>query len=316
MKGRRANPIARNKDTSVQTLGAFWGLTARNMRVFLKDKIHAALSFLTVGILFCLYVLFLRKLSIDSLTAMLTGQGAHFSGKEIDAFSDLWFLGGLIAVSCITIPLGFLGIYVSDREKGVLFDLSIAPLLKGQLAGAYFAGSVILTYGFCAVVFILANAIFAFLGYATLSAASYAAVLGILFLCTLASTAGVFALVLLIKSMGAYAAFSAITGIVSGFLMGAYMPMSVFPSFVRTFSATSPFYGGVCLLRGLITERAAEPILDALSGAGTQFCRDYGLNYWAFGIDFSKAGVAAYLAGTAVLFLGVCILCFPRRNRN
>lgn len=102
-------------------------LTLRNIKVFVKDKANVFFALMAPLIVLALYVLFIGRMQADGIKEALDQFGVSADDK-VRAFSDSWMLAGVMATSCITVPLCACGIMIQDKNRGVTADFLASPL--------------------------------------------------------------------------------------------------------------------------------------------------------------------------------------------
>ena len=108
------------------------GFTARNLKVFFKDRTSVFFSLLSVFIIIVLYVLFLGDVWITGLED-LTG---------VRYLMDSWIMAGLLTITSVTTTMGAYGIMVEDKAKKINKDFTASPIKTRTLVGGYVAGAI------------------------------------------------------------------------------------------------------------------------------------------------------------------------------
>lgn len=121
----------------MKTFSALMRLTERNIKVFIKDRANVFFSLLAPLIVLALYVVFIGRMQSDGIAEALAEYGVSADGA-VRAFSDSWMLSGVMATSCITVPLCACGTMVYDKIKGVAADFSASPIPAWLVPAAYF----------------------------------------------------------------------------------------------------------------------------------------------------------------------------------
>ena len=112
-----------------------------------------------------------------------------------------------------------------------------------------------------------------------------------------------------LHSEGAFTGVNIIVGTVTGFLIGAYIPISSFPEWVQYITLFVPGSYSAGLFRGFLMQGtlgemeriAGKPFADALSG-------EFSVHIDFFGVQLPGWGAAVILAGVALLFV-LCFVC-------
>lgn len=285
--------------------------TLRNLKIFLKDRANVFFSLMAPLIVLALYILFLGRLQSDGLLEVL--QKAGFSGAEtekaVQAFCDAWMLAGCLACACITVPLCACGVIVQDRKRGITSDLLASPVPAWMPPAAYFLS--VFAAGLCLSLIVLAVSFLwlAASGSWFLSAADVFGCIGNVFLSVLSSSALLSVVIRFVRTEGAFTGVNIIFGTVIGFLIGAYMPISLFPDGVQKFTLFIPGSYSAGLFRNLIMGGTLDEISRVTSGLVVSALeREYSFSFDFFGLEIGMGGMAAVLAISAVIFLSVCLL--------
>ena len=107
------------------------GLTKRNLLVYFKDKQSVFFSLLTSIIVFALYLLFLKGTFVDAIDSVVSGVPAlmgKISQDDLNIFTNITLLVGILGSAMITIPFNCLTTVVSDRENNVDQDILATPI--------------------------------------------------------------------------------------------------------------------------------------------------------------------------------------------
>ena len=93
-------------------------LTARNIKLYFKDKLTFFVSLITPMILIFLFLAFLRNVYEDALTSNIR---IELSKNIVNAFTGGWLFSSILSVSCITVAFCS-GMMVYDKINGVRND--------------------------------------------------------------------------------------------------------------------------------------------------------------------------------------------------
>lgn len=306
-KGRCVPPAGGAKDGIYAAFMALLSLTVRNIKVFVKDRANVFFSLLAPLIVLGLYVLFIGRMQADGISDALAQFGVS-ADDAVRAFSDSWMLSGVMATSCITVPLCACGTMIQDRSRGVSADFAASPIPAWLPSAAYFLSVAAAGLIICLIVLGVCFAWLAISGSWLLTAADAFACVGVTLLSVLSSSTLLVFLISFLRSDGAFTGINVIVGTITGFLIGAYIPISTFPEGVQYVTLFVPGSYSAALFRTLFMDGALGEMAAAVSpefaqGLSKQFSVE--LNF--FGSPLSAGGAAGILAGTVVLF-GIC--CF------
>lgn len=297
-------------------LHMIYSQTMRNLKIFLKDKANIFFALLAPLIVLGLYILFLGRIQTDGLLSALQEMGVSGGEKEIRSFADCWMLSGVMASACITVPLCACGVMVQDRNRGIRADLAASPVPGWMPPAAYFFSVVAagLIIGFAVLVICLVW--LAATGSWFLSVTDVLVLLGTLVLSVLSSSTLLVFVVGFLRTEGAFTGLNVILGTVIGFLIGAYMPLSVFPTGVQyvTLFVPGSYSAGIfrnCFMNGAldnIAQNISPEFADALAS-------QYALKLNFFGTDMPAWVMAIVLGATVLLFAVANLLAAKFRKK-
>lgn len=297
--------------------------TLRNMKIFFKDRANVFFALMAPLIVLALYILFLGRLQADGLLEALSKAGYDSAETEdaVRSFCDAWMLAGCLACACITVPLCACGVIVQDKKRGITADLLASPVPVWMPPAAYFLSVFVAGLILSLIVLAVSFLWFAASGSWFLSAADVFGCIGNVFLSVFSSSALLSIVVRFVRSEGAFTGVNIIFGTVIGFLIGAYLPISLFPEGVQKFTLFIPGSYSAGLFRNLIMGGALDEIGRITSRAVIAAIeREYSFTFDFFGQEIGPGGMAAVLAGTAVIFLIIYIflsfVTIRRRGRK
>ena len=294
-----------------------WRLTARNLKVFFKEKANVFFALLAPLIVLALYVLFLGRIQIDGILAAL-GDGASAAAETaVQSFCNSWMLAGALSCACITVPLCACGVMVTDKTRGITSDFLASPVPRWVPAASYFVSVVLAGLAIGGAVLGVCFVWLAASGSWYLSAADVFGCIGTVILSVLSSSAFLTFIIGFIRTQGAFMGVNVIFGTVIGFLIGAYMPIGYFPLGVQYFTLFIPGSWSAGMFRNFIMRGALEevaratsqPFADALGG-------EFSMTLNGFGTELGLPVMAAVLAGSVVLFAALALLAARLKKRR
>ena len=247
-------------------LRGFLGLTKRNMLVFFTDKGTLFFSMLTPMIILLLYILFLKNSLLSSLQNAATGLENLVAAKDMAQFVNGLLLTGIISSALITIPYNALEIIVRDREDKVDLDMLSTPVKRFEIILSYFCAAVASAFMQAMIVLAVGIGILSLSGDMYLSAADVVKLVGAVFLGTVSSTSVFMVVMMFFKSMGTCGAFMGIISAVSGFVIGAYMPLSEFNKSIQNVCNLVPATGITVLIRNYLTGGILRHMDECIGG--------------------------------------------------
>ena len=283
-------------------------LTRRDLKVFFKDKGMFISSLITPILLLVLYSTFLARVYRDSFFSAIPA-GFEVDPKIIDATVAGQLISSLLAVSCVTISFCANLLMIGDKANGAIRDLTVTPVKRSTLAGAYYLASAASTLivTFTALAFGLAY--LATQGW-YLSASDVLSVFLDVLLLTLFGTALSSCLHFFLSTNGQASAVGTIVSAGYGFICGAYMPISSFGSGLRRVLSFLPGTYGTSLLKNHLL----GGVFDAMGDAGFPEEAVGGIReaidcrLFFFGNEVKTPAMFAILTGAVVFFTGLFVL--------
>ena len=297
-------------------LRGFLGLTKRNMLVFFTDKGTLFFSMLTPMIILLLYILFLKNSLLSSLQNAATGLENLVAAKDMAQFVNGLLLTGIISSALITIPYNALEIIVRDREDKVDLDMLSTPVKRFEIILSYFCAAVASAFMQAMIVLAVGIGILSMSGDMYLSAADVVKLVGAVFLGTVSSTSVFMVVMMFFKSMGTCGAFMGILSAVSGFVIGAYMPLSQFNKGIQNVCNLVPATGITVLIRNYLTGGILRHMDECIGGLdGGAFMKAmidiFSYNTVVGGEIWTLNLTWIYVIISTVIFIGVLRVVYP-----
>ena len=227
----------------MNNLNVFLNLTKRHFLVFFKNKIRVLYTLLVPIIILLVYILFLRNLELSTVQNILYELEVEATPElttYINTLVDSWMLSGIIILSTITISIQTNNIIINDKENGVNRDFASSPIKNSYLIGSYFLFNFIVTMFLCLIVMLICFVYLAIMGEFFLTFIDFLIAFGVLTLSTATSTLLTIFICSFIKHESTLASIIAVFSTVAGFVIGAYMPLSMFPDWFRNICGFVP----------------------------------------------------------------------------
>lgn len=293
---------------------AYLSLTKRGVGLFLKDKAGVFFSLLAPIIILLLYVLFLADVQLESLQESLNGLA--ISDKLASSFVDGWMLAGVISVVCITVPFSAQSIMIKDKETGSLSDIMVAPVGRRVIEFSYLTSVFIVSTCICLIVLAIAFVYMAISGW-YLSVGDVFAILGMVILSLLSASLISNIICTFISTQGAHGAFTGILSAAIGFLVGAYMPLSLFPKGVQYVVLFVPGTYSAGAFRNFFMRGALEEIVKISEFAEEDLVKGFSMELDFFGKSIDLASqVWIFVAATIAIFAIVIVVKLICSEKN
>ena len=299
----------------------FIGLTRRNLLVFYKDILAIIFSLLTSIIVFVLYLLFLKGTFTDDLTGTMNGLESIIDANLVDMFVNGILLSGILGSATITVPFTCLQTIVKDKEAGVDSDICSTPIKRWKIILSYFTASGISAFFLTSLILTAGLIILNIMGAMHMPAISVASCYGIILLGSISSTALFMFVMLLMRSSSTSAAFFGILSAASGFVIGAYIPLSRFSDSVMSFCNLFPASHITSMLRKYLLTGVTDSINSDINGldngAFISAVKDvFSFNATSFGKTFTAAGSTFYILMIAFVCIVAMTIAYNRTYKR
>ena len=245
------------------------GLIKRNLLLFFKDWQSILFSLLTSIIVLVLYLLFLKGTFVSAMQSAMEqypGPASVVTEKNMDMFANLLLLTGILGSTMISVPFSCITTLVRDRASKVDYDILATPLKRGQIIFAYFVSAVLsstLLTGFILAIGLVGISL---QGDTYLNGIQLVKAFAVVALGSISASAIFMIVVLFFKSVSACEAFFGILSAASGFVIGAYIPISQFSNGVQTVCNLFPASQITIMLRNILLNGLLEHINTSLAG--------------------------------------------------
>ena len=291
-------------------------LTARNIRLFFKDKGTLVTSLITPIILLVLYVTFLGNVYRSSFLSGMPA-GLTLSEELISRFVGGQLVSSLLAVSCVSVAFCANLIMVQDKYLGSRNDFTISPVRSSTVAFSYYLATLFNALLIC---FAAAGVCLLYLAVTGAPMASgdmlrlaLDIVLLVMFGTALSS--------LICSPLSTEGQLSAVGTVISagyGFICGAYMPISQFGEGLQKVLSFLPGTYGTSLMRnhamgGAFRQMEAlgipAEVIDGIKDA-------FDCNLYFFGKRVDIPTMYLILAGSVVVLIAVYLLLTLKKPRK
>ena len=285
-------------------------LTKRNMTVFLRDKTGVFFSLLSPLLVLLLFILFLGDLQIDSVKGALESNGVLnlFESNFPKAVAYNWLIAGVLGVSCITVSFSCLSVIISDREKGIENDFKASPISNVKVYISYILGVFLSTLLIMIIVSFAGLIFLAISGSLNMKVVDYLILYGSIILGSFNASLFAYALTSFIKTTGAHGAFTGLICAVSGFLIGAYMPLSSFPKPIQYVCSIIPGSHTAGLARVSLLNNYMEEASSKSVEVANSLSDYFSIKINLFNNQIDKTGMFTFLLISTIIFLIINIV--------
>lgn len=299
----------------------FIGLTKRNLLIYFKDTMAVVFSLLTSIIVFVLYLVFLKGTYVDAINSFMDGLDALIDAADVDVMVSAILLVGIIGSAMITVPFSCLQTLIKDRENKIDYDISSTPIRRYQIILSYFTSAVISSFIVTGVILTIGLLVINCQGNLNMSAAAVASTYGIVFLGSVSATAVFLILMLFFKSTASSSAFFGILSAASGFVIGAYIPLSQFSKGVQTFCNLVPATQITILLRNNLLNGILDKINEDIGGVDQGafvggIKESFGFDATLFGNNLAVTHMVVYVLIALVISLIVLVGLYSKTYKR
>lgn len=245
------------------------GFIKRNVLLFFKDWQSILFSLLTSIIVLVLYLLFLKGTFVSAIQKAMEqypGLTSMVPQKDIDMFANLFLLSGILGSAMISVPFSCITVLVKDRVNKVDYDILATPMKREQIILAYFISALLTSILLNSIILAVGLIGIRMQGNMYLNASQVIKAFSIVALGSISASAIFMIVVLFFKTVSACEAFFGILSAASGFVIGAYIPISQFSDGVQTVCNLFPASQITIMLRNILLNGLLDHINTSLQG--------------------------------------------------
>lgn len=300
-----------NKSSNALALSV---LIKRNIKLYLKDRMTVFFSILAPVIVLLVYILFLGKMQVDTLFDEIISEGYEVTRSQVQAIINNWMISGVMGVSCITVAINANVIMVRDKMTGNINDIISSPVKKWILYLSYILSCFIITFSICFIVLMISIIYLASSGGLMMSFGDFLVILCILFFSVMSSAFFMVLVCGFLKSVSALSTLNSVFGTIIGFLIGAYLPFSMLPTYMQYVACFVPWTYSAGLfrnffMRGIVNHVAVpEETLNAL------YDKYFNLDF--FGKTITQGWMVLVLIISLVVFGLLLVIFYSNKKTN
>ena len=245
------------------------GFIKRNLLLFFKDWQSILFSLLTSIIVLILYLLFLKGTFVSAIQSAMEqypGLASMVPQKDIAMFANLFLLSGILGSAMISVPFSCITVLVKDRANKVDYDILATPMKREQIIFAYFVSAVLTSILLNSIILAVGLIGIRMQGNMYLNISQVIKAFSIVALGSISASAIFMIIVLFFKTVSACEAFFGILSAASGFVIGAYIPISQFSNEVQTVCNLFPASQITIMLRNILLNGLLDHINTSLQG--------------------------------------------------
>ena len=275
-------------------------------------------------IVLALYLLFLKDTfvnAMDSAMNQFPSLSSLIDKNDKDMFANLILLTGILGSAMITVPYNCLITLVKDRENKVDYDILATPLKRGQIILSYFVSAAFSSVILTSIILAVGLVTICMHGDIYLGAIDILKAFGVVALGSISATSIFMIVVLFLKSVSASGAFFGLLSAVSGFIIGAYIPISQFSEAIQTVCNIFPASQITIVLRNVLINGLLEHMNTTLDGVDqgmfvTSIKELFSFKARLFDGYFDMSQMLVYIVVSIVICIVVQILVYSKTYKK
>ncbi|WP_338822728.1 ABC transporter permease [Mycoplasmopsis felifaucium] len=220
-------------------------LFMRNVKLFFTDKRRMIMTFFSPIVTVFIFILFGRYLFEQSVKGL----------NNIDKmkFADGSLLVGLMGMTTLTNGISLSVFMVQDSEKKIFNDFSITPIKTSTIRLSYLLFNCLLNIWICLMMFIIIIVYMALRGTIGILSGNKSLYVYLIIILGGIMNSVLFTFVLsYLKSVSAFSAISGALSSVSGFFIGAFIPLTILPLWLNGIATVIPTTQIVSLMKWVV----------------------------------------------------------------
>ena len=288
-------------------------LTKRNIRLFLRDRATVFFSFLSSAILVALYFLFIANFFMQGFEQ----SDSTLSASDINFVVYLQMMAGVLILNSLSLSLGAFITAAKDFESRRTDNFLLTPLSVGKLLVSYLLSGFIVSFTLNALTWCGSALLIGILTGQFITAVTLFSGFGVLAAASAISSAIMILITAVIRSSGALAVISGISGTFLGFLCGIYIPYAGLGESTAKVGSLLPYTHLTIWFKRIvlgdafeklnIAEEWIEPLMDEVFSA---------MNLGLVGLDISLPVMLILCAVFGVGCLAVAFVVLRKRMRR
>lgn len=295
-------------------------LTARNLKVYLRDKGAVFFSLLSALIVICLMVFFLGDMSIDGILEILDSfpqKEYEENRKNAELLVLSWTCAGILSINAVTVSLAVYSGMIKDRVSGRLNAIYTAPISRLKIALSYIASAWTASVFVCLLTLVITEVYGVASGMKPYTGLEHVELVAMIMLNSFVYAALMYPLSIMAKTEGAWSGFGTVIGTLVGFLGGIYIPIGSLADGIAGLMKCTPVIYGTSLFRSIMTRSILE---TAFQGVPMDIVEEY---REIMGIQLTVADhtlnlrdecLILFACGVFFLAVGMCMLKYEKKS--
>ncbi|TPE57359.1 hypothetical protein FJO69_01890 [[Mycoplasma] falconis] len=241
-------------------------LIKRNLLLFFRDKRKVIMTFFSPLITLFIFILFAKSLYTQNISKEMTSVQSQIGNGSL--------LVGLLGISLLTNAISISILIVNDSEKNVFNDLSMTPIRTSTIRISYLIVNVILNIALTTMIYLVLLAYLAISKNlseqiitiedkqivipALLTIKTGFSIFGMIVLGALLNSTFFVFVFSFVKNTTVFSVLSGALSSTSGFFIGAFIPITILPLFLKNLASALPATQVVQVIKYLTFLNLAE----------------------------------------------------------
>lgn len=298
----------------------FLALTARNIKVYLRDRGAVFFSLLSALIVICLMVFFLGDMNIDEIVEILDS----FSLKEYEENKKnaellvlSWTCAGILSINAVTVSLAVYSGMIKDKVNGRLNAIYTAPISRLKITLSYIASAWTASVFVCLLTLAITEGYGIVNGMEPYTFMEHIELLAMIMVNSFVYAALMYPLSMIAKSEGAWSGFGTVIGTLVGFLGGIYIPIGSLADSISGLMKCTPIIYGTSMFRKVMTKSILESTFE---GIPMDVVEEYSeimgirLTIADYTLKLRDEWLILFVCGIIFLAIGMCMLKYQKKT--
>ena len=298
----------------------FMVLTARNIKVYLRDKGAVFFSLLSAVIVIGLMVFFLGDMNIDGLVEILdvfSVREHEENQKNAELLVLAWTCAGILSINAVTVSLAVYSGMIKDRVNGRLNAIYTAPISRMKIALSYIASAWVASVFVCILTLLITEVYGILSGMEPYTLMEHIELFVMIMVNSFAYAALMYPLAMVAKTEGAWSGFGTVIGTLVGFLGGIYIPIGTLADSISGLLKCTPIIYGTAMFRQVMTKSILESTFDGLPmDVVEEYSEIMGIQLTVADYTLTLQDEWLIIFGCGIIFLGIgmCMLKHEKRT--
>lgn len=294
-------------------------LTARNIKMYIRDRGAVFFSLLSALIVICLMVFFLGDMNIDGIVELLDAFSCGEKGKNkknAELLVLAWTSAGILSINAVSISLAVYSGMIKDRVNGRLNAIYTAPISRLKIALSYMASSWLASVLVCVLTLVITEVYGIASGMASYTFQEHIGLLGMIMVNSFVYATLMYPLALLIKSEGAWSGFGTVIGTLVGFLGGIYIPIGSLADSISGVLKCTPIIYGTSMFREVMTKSVLDSTFEGIPVEAVNEYREImgiQLRVADYTLTVRDEWLILLACGIIFLVIGMCMLKYEKK---